>query len=297
MAISTALGEEKTVELAQGTIRYRETGSGEPIVLVHGILVNGDLWRKVVPGLADRFRCVTPDLPLGGHQEPLDEDADLSPPGVATLLADFIEALGLKNVTLVGNDTGGAICQMLITTRPERIGRVVFTNCDAFTYFPPLLLKPLPLLSRVPGFMLVAAKTLNLPPMRALLMFAVAKKKIEREIQRSYLEPGASNAEVRRDLRKFLRAMSSKHTKAAAQKFGEFEKPVLVTWAREDIFFPWKIAERLEASFPNARLEQIEDSLLFVPEDQPERLVELVREFASGDPVAAEGNATKEAVS
>jgi pimeloyl-ACP methyl ester carboxylesterase len=302
MSISKELGEEKRVKLPQGTIRYRETGSGEAIVFVHGVLVNGDLWRKVVPGLSDRFRCITPDLPLGGHQEPLNEEADLSPPGVAALLGDFIEALGLENVTIVANDTGGAISQMLVTTRPERIGRLVLTNCDAFEYFPPLLLKPLPLLSRIPGFMFVAAKTLNLPPSRALLMWSVAKQKIDREIQRSYLGPAASSAGVRRDLQKLIRNMSPRHTKAAAAKLGGFERPVLITWTREDVFFPWKIAERLVALFPDARLEEIEDSLIFVPEDQPERLVALMREFIDERPLpspadAGAGNGTKEAVS
>lgn len=289
MSISESLGSESKIELPQGTIGYRETGNGEPIVFVHGILINGDLWRKVVPGLSDRFRCITPDLPLGGHQEAMDREADLSPPGVAALLGDFIEALGLEDVTLVANGTGGAISQMLVTTKPERIGRLVLTNCESFEYFPPLLLKPLPLLSRIPGFMFVTAKTLNLPPSRALLMWLVAKRKIEREIQRSYLEAGASNGGVRRDLGQFISGMSPKHTKAAAAKLGGFEKPVLIAWTREDMFLPWKVAEQLEASFPDARLEQIEDSRLLVPEDQPERLVELIREWADEHPSSGQG--------
>ena len=92
--------------------RYRERGTGEPIVFVHGALVNADLWRKVVPELAKDFRCIAPDLPLGSHERAMPADADLSPPGVAKLIADFIAALDLDNVTLVGNDTGGALCQL-----------------------------------------------------------------------------------------------------------------------------------------------------------------------------------------
>ncbi|MGH2406193.1 MAG: alpha/beta fold hydrolase, partial [bacterium] len=114
MSISAELGEQKEVTLPQGTIRYRERGSGEAIVFVHGLLVNGDLWRKVVPRLADEFRCITPDWPLGSHDVPLKTGVDLSPRGGAQLIADFIEALGLEGVTLVGNDTGGALCQLTI---------------------------------------------------------------------------------------------------------------------------------------------------------------------------------------
>jgi pimeloyl-ACP methyl ester carboxylesterase len=279
MSISESLGELKEVQLPQGTLRYRERGSGEPVVFVHGILVNGDLWRKVVPELAGRFRCIAPDLPLGGHDLPLNEDADLSPQGVANLLADFIEALGLEDVTLVANDTGGAVSQLMITSRPERVARLVLTNCDAFKEFPPLLLKPLPLLSRAPGFMLAAGKLLNLPPSRAVLMWSVAKTKIERDVQKSFLGPGASNAGVRRDFQKFLRETSPKVTMAAAEKLPEFERPVLIAWAPKDIFFPKKTAKRLAETFPDARLKWIEDSLLFVPEDQPELLARLITEF------------------
>src|SRR5688500_14512374 len=121
MAISESLGQEKQVQLTQGTIEYRERGTGEPIVFVHGALVNADLWRKVVPQLAKDFRCIAPDLPLGAHTLPMPAGADTSPPGVAKLIADFIAALDLDNVTLVGNDTGGAICQLVVTNHPERI--------------------------------------------------------------------------------------------------------------------------------------------------------------------------------
>src|SRR2546421_5884610 len=113
MSRSEALGEQREVELPQGTIRYRERGSGEPIVFVHGVLVNGDLWRGVAPLLADRgYRCIVPDLPLGAHELAMHEDADLTPPGLARLVADFIGALGLDAPVIVANDTGGALTQI-----------------------------------------------------------------------------------------------------------------------------------------------------------------------------------------
>src|ERR1700756_2108879 len=113
--------EQRILELPQGPIAYRDGGRGEVIVFVHGLLVNGLLWRNVVPGLEKDFRCVVPDLPLGSHAHPLADGADRSPRGIAHLLADFLEALGLEDVTLVGNDTGGAICQLLASERPERL--------------------------------------------------------------------------------------------------------------------------------------------------------------------------------
>src|SRR5262245_59919039 len=111
------------VQLPQGTNRYPDIGNGEPLVFVHGLLVNGSLWRKVVPQLEPDFRCIVPDLPLGSHSQPMSPDADLSPPGLARIVHGFTAALGLESVTLVGNDTGGAISQITAANHPDRISR------------------------------------------------------------------------------------------------------------------------------------------------------------------------------
>lgn len=125
----------RTIQLPQGSVCYCEFGTGAPIVFVHGLLVNGGLWRKVVPRLVQHYRCIVPDWPLGSHQETLNSDADRSPLGLARLIADFLAALRLESVTLVGNDTGGALCQIVAAEYPERIGRLVLTNCDAIDAF------------------------------------------------------------------------------------------------------------------------------------------------------------------
>src|ERR1700688_3283749 len=115
--------------LPQGTVRYRDQGTGEPIVFVHGLLTNGELWRDVAPRLAADFRVIVPDWPLGSHEVPLEARADLSPPGLAAIIADFISALELDRVTLVGNDTGGAICQLVAVHHTEHLARLVLTPC------------------------------------------------------------------------------------------------------------------------------------------------------------------------
>ena len=123
------------LELPQGQIRYRDSGAGRPLVFVHGLLVDGLLWRKVTPLLDGEFRCIAPDWPLGSHRVALAPSADRSPHGMARLIADFLEKLELEDVTLVANDTGGAIAQLLVTERPERIGRLVLTPCDCYENF------------------------------------------------------------------------------------------------------------------------------------------------------------------
>ena len=123
MPLSDALGPEGRVRLPQGEVRYRAVGSGEPLVFVHGVFCNGDLWRNVVPRLAADCRCIVPDWPLGSHHPPLERDADLSPPGIAALILGFCEALGLEQPTLIGNDTGGAFVQIAAAAAPEAVGR------------------------------------------------------------------------------------------------------------------------------------------------------------------------------
>jgi pimeloyl-ACP methyl ester carboxylesterase len=288
--MSAELGQQHEVSLPQGTLTYRERGTGDPIVFVHGALVNADLWRKVVPALAKDFRCIAPDLPLGSHDRAMPPGADLSPPGVAKLIADFIAALDVENVTLVGNDTGGAICQVVVTQHPDRIGRLVLTNCDAYDVFPPSLFKPLFYAGRIPGVVWAIAQPLRMTALRnSPIGFGwLAKKGIPADQTRSWLRPLLKDRGVRRDTRKLLKGAGPRHTQEAARRFSEFDRPVLIAWAPEKDFFPTECAERLARDFPQGRLERIEDSWTFVPEDQPERLAQLIGAFAR-EPVAAGG--------
>jgi len=279
---SPELGEQKEVRLPGGVVRYRERGGGEPIVFVHGLLVNGDLWRKVVPLLAGEFRCITPDWPLGSHEVPLDDGVKLTTRKAAGMIARFLEALDLKDVTLVGNDTGGGLCQILIAERPERVGRLVLTSCDAFENFPPKALYPLMRAARVPGLPWLLLQAMRLPPLRRLpISFGwLTKRPIPDEVvMDSYLRPSLENALVRRDAVNLIKDISPRHTKEAAKKLPMFMKPVFIAWAKEDRIFPVSDAYRLSETFPNARLELIEDSYTFVSEDQPERLAASIAMF------------------
>jgi pimeloyl-ACP methyl ester carboxylesterase len=270
------------VKIPQGTIRYRESGAGSPIVFVHGLLVDGRLWRKVTPLLEDRFRCIVPDLPLGSHVEPMNPDADLSPPGLARIVASFLEALDTDGVTLVGNDTGGAISQITAANQPERIGRLVLTNCDAFENFLPPAFRPLQWSARVPGMLTAVMQGMRLAPMRRLpIAFGwLVKRDFGSAPTREWVEPFLSDPAIRRDTVKVLKGIDPKYTLEAAEKLRDFGKPTMLAWAVEDRFFKLSYAERLASAIPGATLERIDDSYTFVSEDQPERLAELIRTFA-----------------
>jgi pimeloyl-ACP methyl ester carboxylesterase len=268
--------------LTQGTIRYSESGEGPPIVFMHGLLVDGRLWRKVTPLLEDDFRCVVPDLPLGSHPEPMHAGADLTPPGLARLVADFLAALELQDVVLVGNDTGGAITQITAANHPERIGRVVLTNCDAFENFLPPMFRPMQWAARVPPVLNGLLQGMRFAPMRRLpnAYGRLIKRDFDAAPTREWVEPFLSSSEIRRDTVKVLRGIDPRYTFEAAEKLRSFDRPTLLAWAVEDRFFKLSYAEKLADTIRGATLERIEDSYTFVPEDQPARLAELIARFA-----------------
>jgi pimeloyl-ACP methyl ester carboxylesterase len=278
----------KQAGLPQGTIHYRESGTGEPVVLVHGFLADGELWRDVAPRLAADFRVIAPDWPLGSHRTPLKPGSDLSPLGLAQVIADFLTELDLSNVTLVGNDTGGALCQLVAAHHPERLGRLVLTPSDAYENFLPPAFRPLQVLAHLPGSVFAIANSLRAAPLRRLpLAYGWVSKRADAALTRSWIAPALSSSAIRREIATILKGIDKRYTLEAAERFGAFDKPVLIAWAPEDRFFKLRYGERLAQEFPNARLELIEDSYTFVPIDQPQRTAELIAAFAREPALAA----------
>jgi pimeloyl-ACP methyl ester carboxylesterase len=252
------------------------------IVLLHGLLTDHRLWRKVVPEL-DGLDVHAPTLPLGSHDVP-QPTADLSPPGLARLVARLLEERDLRDVLLVGNDTGGAIAQLVAANHPERLSGLVLTNCDAYERFFPPLFRPLQLAARVPGGVEAIVATLQVPAARRLPIAygKLAKRPIERAVTDAWAAPSRRSAAIRRDLRNVLRGVDKRHLLEAVPRLRRFEPPVTLAWAREDrLVFPPSLAERLAADFPNARIEWIDDSLTFVPEDRPHELAAILRAASS----------------
>ncbi len=278
------LGERGEVQTGLGPIRYFSTGEGPAVVMVHGLLVNANLYRKVAPRLAEAgLRAVTLELPLGSHERPAKPSAEVSPGTVAAAIIETIDELGLEDVTLVGNDTGGALCQFAVTTRTRTaIGRLVLTSCDYRDNFPPKAFSYFKLLARAPGAIPPLLAPIRIRKLRRVpLAFGwLAKRPIDKEAEDSYILPTLTDREVRHDLTRFLRNIDKRDTQRAADLLGGFGKPALVAWSKEDRFFPPKHAEALANDLGGARLEWIEDSYTFSAEDQPGRLAELIAAFA-----------------
>jgi pimeloyl-ACP methyl ester carboxylesterase len=273
---------ETTLQLPQGPVRVREEGEGPPIVFIHGLLVDGRLWDDVVAPLSKSARCIVPDLPLGSHRTALKPGADLTPYGLAKLIADLLAALELHDVTLVANDTGGGLSQILVTRHPDRVGRLVLTPCDAFENFPPRMFRPLQYIAGyVPGAAALIGQSMRSKAMAtSALGFGPLAFNHRPDLYLSWLEPLRKDRGVRRDLRKVLRGIRPRYTLEAAELLPGFHKPALIAWADKDRFFPREHAERLSQLLPDARLETIEGSRTFISFDQPERLATLIADFA-----------------
>ncbi|MBD3008183.1 alpha/beta fold hydrolase [Streptomyces sp. 5-10] len=279
------------VELSAGTIEYEDTGGEGPVaVLLHGVAMDGSLWREVVAALAPGIRCVVPTLPLGGHRRPMRPDADLSVLGVARLVAEFLDRLDLTDVTLAMNDWGGA--QALVADgRDQRIGRLVITSCEAFENYPPGLPgKNLRLAAKLPGGLNTAFKLLKLAPLRRLPMTWgwMTKRPVDREVMDAWFQPLWSSPEVRRDLRKYVLGVPPVNELLHwAEALRTFDRPALVAWASEDRVMPPEHGLRLAGLLPRGSLVEIPDSYTLIPQDQPGPLADLIRAFVLGEPETA----------
>jgi pimeloyl-ACP methyl ester carboxylesterase len=268
------------IQVPAGTIRYREAGTGPAIVFVHGYLVDGRLWDGVAEALADRFRVVVPDLPFGAHKVPMDADAALDPPGLAKIVDDFITALGLEDVTLVGNDSGGVVSQVLISRRPARINRLVLTNCDTYENFPPGIFKAMPPIAKLPGGMWALAQPFRIGAISRRAFAQFSKRGVPDELAAEWTGAALADRALMRDLTKVTVGLDKRFTLAAAATLHGTRFPLLLAWAPGDRFFPLSGAERLAADIGGAKLVEVPDSATFVPLDQPQAVAAHIADFA-----------------
>jgi pimeloyl-ACP methyl ester carboxylesterase len=272
----------ETVALSAGKIHYEKSGpeNGRPIVFVHGFAMGSALWRPLMERLAARgLRCIAPTWPMGAQVEPMRDGAELTMEGIAAIIGEFLDALELSDVVLVGNDTGGAIAQIVATSHSDRLGALVLTSCDAFEHFPPPILKPFIAAAKLPAAFLAAAQPLRTKLGRKQAYGALAHSDIDPLVQ-EWLRPALSDKRIREDLRRFTASLKQESTVRAAERLPEFTKPALVAWSADDAFFPLEDGKRLAAALPDARLEVIERARTFSMIDQPDALAGLVAEFA-----------------
>jgi pimeloyl-ACP methyl ester carboxylesterase len=280
---STPTPNLRRVDLPQGTLTYRVAGPTDsaypPVVFVHGLLVDSLLWTSVAELLAEQgIRSYAPNWPMGSHPEPMNPDADLSPRGMARIVLDFLAALELDDVTLVGNDTGGAVCQFTLDTDQSRIGRLVLTNCDAFDVFPPRDFVPLVKVGAHPTLIkpLIAAvkpQFLRHSRLGFGLLFAGKPDPI---VTRAWIEPCLRNKAIRRDAAKLMKGMKPKDLLDVSTRLPQFTKPVHIVWGDADRCFKPSFAERLAATFPNSRLTMVPGGKTFISMEFPDQVAAVI---------------------
>jgi pimeloyl-ACP methyl ester carboxylesterase len=279
----------REIELSAGTIEYQDTGGDGPvIVLLHGLIMDASLWDGPIAELSADYRCVAPTLPLGAHRRAMHAGADLSLSAIARLVAEFLDRLDLQDVTLVGNDTGGALVQLVICDGAPRVGQVVLVSCEAFGNIPPGLTgKMLALTGKLsPAMFGLFMQQLRLRAVRRLpLAFGWLTLRGDAATAR-WIQPVLRQPEIRRDAVRMLRAvMSATHLLLdAAACLPGFERPALVIWASEDRVMPLEHGRRLAELLPRGLLVEIADSYTLIPLDQPAKLARAIREFTrAGD--------------
>ena len=271
-----------TIDISAGTIHYEATGpeSGRPVVFVHGYLMGSQLWRQVSQRLAERgLRCIAPTWPLGAHPEPLRPGADRTITGVAGIVAEFLTALDLEDVVLVGNDTGGVVTQLVAVHHPERLGALVLTSCDAFEHFPPPILKPVILAAKTKSVFRTAVQAMRAPVARKRAYEGLAHSDID-DLTQTWVRPVLSDPAIAEDLRQFTLSMRTEVTTGVAARLPEFDKPTLIAWSGDVVFFEQAEGVRLAAIIPGARLEVIEGARTFSMLDRPDRLADLLSDVA-----------------
>ncbi|WP_042391199.1 alpha/beta fold hydrolase [Streptacidiphilus melanogenes] len=274
------------IELSAGTIEYQDTGGDGPVlVLLHGLMMDATLWDGTIARLAADHRCLAPTLPLGAHRLPMRSDADLSLPGMARLVAEFLDRLHLRDVTLVGNDTGGALVQLLMGDRATAVGRAVLVSCEAFDNFPPGLTgRTLMLTGRLsPRLFGLFMQQMRLRALRRLpIAFGWLTKRGDAATAQ-WMKPVLQQPGIRRDTVRMLRAAAAdtRLLLTAAERLPTFDHPTLVAWASEDRVMPPEHARRLVELLPDARLVEVNDSYTLIPLDQPAELARVIGEFTS----------------
>ena len=273
------------IELSAGPIEYTDTGGDGPaLVLVHGLMMDASLWEGSIAELAADYRCLAPTLPLGAHRQPMHADADLSLPAIARLLAEFLDRLDLRDVTLIGNDTGGALVQLLMADGADRVGRVVLVSCDAFDNFPPGLTgKTLVLTGKLPPRLFgLFMQQMRVRLVRRLpIAFGWLTRRGDAATAR-WMRPVLTQPEIRRDTVRLLRAAAADRDflVRVSSRLPGFTRPALVVWASGDRVMPPEHGRRLAGLLPQGQLAEVADSYTLIPLDQPAQLAQLIRDFA-----------------
>ena len=269
---NTAPAVRRTVQTPSGRISYLEQGSGPVALFVHGVLLNGFLWRHQFEHLRDVRRCIAPDLLAHGDTE-IAPGQDVSVTACANMLREFLEALHIDQVDLVGNDSGGGIAQIFAASNPQRVRSLTLTNCDAHDNWPPEPFKPFLAMAAAGGLRgtleaMLANKAVYRSPQALGPAYEHPERLPDAAIE-TYLRPFLRSEQRTRDLQRFLAAFDNSHTVRIEARLRALRAPTLIVWGTDDIYFHVKWARWLADAIPGTRkLVELRGARIFFPEER-----------------------------
>lgn len=277
-----AIPFKRHVAPVKGGIEYIDEGKGAPILFLHGALSNSNTWRKIIPAINKEYRCIALDLPLGGHYLPVGDEVDLSPSGIAMLINEFLDYLSLEKVTIVSNDTGGAYAQVFASLFPDKIEKMIFSNCEVLDIFPPPKFKYLTWAVCIPGFTYLLSRVFNFKKIlkSTIVMGLLSTEITNDELYNLYLYSFIHDKKIRSNFSHAARHWSPRYTQAAAEKLKVMKTPVLILWGNQDVeLFPLTLGETLKAIFQYATLIEIDGARTYIQEDRPVQMSEEILKF------------------
>jgi pimeloyl-ACP methyl ester carboxylesterase len=274
MGESTPLPSRRSVETPSGRISYLERGAGPMALFVHGVLLNGHLWRHQLAELSDIRRCIAVDLLAHGATE-IAPDQDVSVTANAEMIKEFLDALKIDQVDLVGNDSGGGIVQIFAARYPERVRSLALTDCDTHDNWPPEAFKPFLAMAAGGGLrgtldVMLSDKSVYRSPQALGPAYEHPERLTDDSIE-TYLRPLVKNEQRTRDLERFLAAFDNRHTLAIEDRLKKLTAPTLIVWGTDDIYFDVKWSHWLADNIPGVRRRvEFRDARIFFPEERSE---------------------------
>jgi pimeloyl-ACP methyl ester carboxylesterase len=272
MVGSKPLPVRRSVQTASGRISYMEQGTGPVALYVHGVLLNSYLWRHQLAGLSDIRRNIAVDLLAHGDTE-ITPDQDVSVTANAKMLKEFIDALKIDKVDLVGNDSGGGIAQIFAALYPERVRSLTLTDCDTHDNWPPEAFKPFLAMAAAGGLRetldaMLADKAVYRSP-QALGPAYEHPEEVSDESIEAYLRPLVRSEQRTRDVQRFLAAFDNKHTLAIESRLKTLKVPTLIVWGTDDVYFDVKWSHWLADNIPGTRRRvEFKGARIFFPEER-----------------------------
>lgn len=260
------------VETASGRIGYTEHGSGPVALFVHGVLLNGHLWRHQLAHLSDVRRCIAVDLLAHGETD-IEPTQDVSVTANATMLEEFLDALRIDRIDLIGNDSGGGIAQIFAARHPERVRSLTLTDCDAHDNWPPEAFKPFLAMAAAGGLRgtldaMLSDKRVYRSPQALGPAYERPERVSDANIEQ-YLRPFVRSEQRTRDLQRFLAAFDNAHTRAIEARLKTLEAPTLIVWGTDDVYFDVKWSRWLADTIPGTRRRvELENARIFFPEER-----------------------------